>query len=331
MNRAQRLLVGLWLVSGAIAFGTIGYMVAEDLGFLDSLYLTIITISTVGFAEPGEGFTRAGQILTIVLLVIGLGAVFYSATIGLEVVVEEVLGDGGRRRKDRRRFETMQDHYIVCGYGQVGREVWRKLPANRTVVIESDEASAEQARADGALVIMGDATHDDVLSEARITQAEGMIVCVRSDSDNVAIVLSARSLCPSLRIIARATEAESTRKLELAGADRIVAPQMVGAERLAALAQRPDLAEFVDIAAGEAMVEFLIEEAHVPVGSPIVGRSIQDSEIRNRSGVLVLAVKQRTGNVMVSPPANFGLTDGQTLVLIGTNEQLRQAIAYINS
>ena len=319
------------MVSGAIALGTIGYMVIEDLAFLESLYLTIITISTVGFAEPGDGFEAAGQILTIVLLVIGLGAVFYSATVGLEVVVEEVLGDAGRRRKDRRRFDKMRDHFIVCGFGQVGREVWRNLPAERTVVIESDDSNAELARSDGALVVVGDATHDEVLSEAKITEAEGLIVCVRSDSDNVAIVLSARALCPSLRIIARATEAESARKLELAGADRIVAPQMVGAERLAALAQRPDLAEFVDIAAGEAMVEFLIEEAHVPVGSPIVGRTIKDSELRDRSGVLVLAVKQPAGNVMVSPPADFGLTHGQTLVLIGTSEQLRQAIAFINS
>jgi voltage-gated potassium channel len=316
-------------MAGAIVLGTIGYVLIEDQTPLGGLYLTMITISTVGFAEPDGGFGTGGQIFTIFLLLVGVGAVFYTAVGGLEFMVEEVIGGAGRLRRDLRKADRMKDHFIVCGFGQVGREAWEQLPADRTLVIELDQANVDLARARGAVVVVGDATHDETLIDAGIERAEALIACVRSDSDNVAIVLSARALCAGLRIIARATEAESERKLELAGADRIVAPQVVGAERLAALALRPDLTEFVDIAAGEALVEFRIEEIHVPVGSPIVSTSIQESGLRNRSGVLILAVKQAHGPVLVSPSAAFELGAGQTLVCIGTDSQLKDAIAYI--
>lgn len=321
--------IGLWMVLGTIVLGTVGFIVVEDQDLLGGLYLTIITISTAGFAEPPGGFTTAGKIMAIVLLTVGVGSVFYTAVVGLEVMVEEVIGGTGRRRRMRRKVDRMQNHFIVCGFGQVGRDVWAQLPIDRTVVIESDEEAAEQARVQGATVFVGDATRDEALQAAAIRRAEALIACVRSDSDNVAIVLSARALNPRLRIIARATEAESARKLELAGADRVVAPQVVGAERLAALALRPDLAEFVDIAAGNTMVEFLIEEVIVPTRSPVAGRTIADSKIRDLSGALVLAVKQPSGPVTVSPPADLELMAGQTLVLIGTAEQLKEAIAYI--
>jgi len=317
------------MVAATIVLGTIGYMLIEGQDLLGGIYLTMIAISTAGFAEPSGGFGRGGQVLTIALLVVGVGSVFYTAAVGLEVMVEEILGGAGRRRRERRKVERMNDHFIVCGFGQVGRDVWALLPSDRAIVIELAESEAELARAQGATILVGDATHDNVLTEAAIHRAEALIACVRSDSDNVAIVLSARALSPELRIIARATEAESARKLELAGADRVVAPQLVGAERLAALALRPDLAEFVDIAAGEALVEFRIEEIQVPAGSPVVGKSIRHSDIRRESGVLILAVKQPRGAVIVSPSADFELTVGQTLVCIGTDDQLRQVALYI--
>ncbi len=317
------------MVTGTIVLGTVGYVLVEGQDLLGGLYLTMIAVSTAGFAEPEGGFSRAGQVLTIGLLFVGVGSVFYTGAVALEVIVEDVLGGAGRRRRERRKVDRMQDHYIVCGFGQVGRDVWTQLPNDRTIVVENNEDAVEVAQAGGATVVHGDATHDDVLEAAGIHRAEALIACVKSDSDNVAIVLSARSLCPELRIIARATEAGSGRKLELAGADRVVAPQVVGAERLAALALRPDLTEFVDIATGQALVEFRIEEIQVPLNSPLVGRSIQTSGIRDQSGVLVLAIKQPAGQVLVSPPADFDITGGQTLVCIGTQEQLREAIAYI--
>lgn len=317
------------MVTGTIVLGTVGYVLVEGQDLLGGLYLTMIAISTAGFAEPEGGFSRAGQVLTIGLLFVGVGSVFYTGAVALEFIVEDVLGGAGRRRRERRRVVRMQDHYIICGFGQVGRDVWTQLPNDRTIVVDDDEDAVEIAQARGATVVHGDATHDDVLEAAGIHRAEALIACVKSDSDNVAIVLSARSLCPELRIIARATEAGSSRKLELAGANRIVAPQVVGAERLAALALRPDLTEFVDIATGEALVEFRIEEIQVPLNSPLVGRSIQTSRIRDESGVLVLAIKQPSGQVVVSPPADFEIIGGQTLVCIGTQDQLREAIGFI--
>jgi voltage-gated potassium channel len=324
-----RLRLGLIAVAAVLVGGTIGYMAIERLSVLDSLYFTLITISTVGFSEPPGGLSIAGRALTIGVLVAGVGSAFFTAAIGFEVMVEEVVGGGRARRRQQRRINKMRDHIVVCGFGRVGSNTWQQLDPTATIVIESNDERAEEARALGVLVVDGDATTDAVLEAASIREAKALIACVQNDSDNVAIVLSARALCPDLLIVARASELDSTRKLELAGADRVVAPQIVGAERLAAMATHPDLAEFIDIAARGNLIEFRVEEIVIDPTSPVCNVPIHSSGLRDESGALILAIKDVSGKVNLSPRAPTVLMAGQTLVLVGTAEQLGKASAYL--
>ena len=225
----------------------------------------------------------------------------------------------------------MQDHIIVCGFGRVGANTWAQLDPAVTIVIESNEERAGEARASGAFVVDGDATLDSVLEQAHIRDARAVIACVRNDSDNVAIVLSARALCPGLLIVARASELDSTRKLELAGADRVVAPQIVGAHRLAAMATHPDLAEFIDVVSQGDLVEFRVEELVIHPSSPVSGVAIREAGLRDECGALILAIREQDGSVHLSPGAGHVLMADQTLVLVGTAQQLEAASAFIGT
>lgn len=315
----------------AIAVGTIAYMIVENLAFLDALYLSVITISTVGFAEPAGGFSPIGQIATIVLVILGVGAGFYTATVGLEYLLEEVVAGRALSRFQGRRIRSMQNHVIVCGYGRVGQAVARRLAASGSgvVVIEIDPHVAEAPVPADWVVLEGDATLDEVLDRAGIDQAAVLIAAVE-DSDNLAIVLSARARRPDLRIIARAAAPQSERKLKLAGADRVVSPVAVGAERLAAMAVDPELSEFIDIAVHGDLVDFKIEEINVKPDSAIRGRTLADSTIRESTGALILALRRRDGMVDVNPDGDAALLDGDTLVAIGTEDQLERLEALAN-
>jgi voltage-gated potassium channel len=323
MSRQRRLYAGLGLVLVATFLGTVAYMIIEDLGFLDALYLAIITISTVGFAEPSGGFSAAGQVATIILVIIGVGSVFYTATVGLEFLLEEVLAGRARTRFTGRRVGTMQDHVIVCGYGRVGRAVSKRLVAAgaEVVVIEIDPVKVESASRSSRVIIEGDATHYEMLDQAGIDRA-GVLIAALADSDNLAIVLSARSIRPDIRIIARASEPDAEGRLVLAGADRVVAPISVGAERLAAMATDAELSEFIDIAVHNDLVNFKIEEVVLKPDSALKDRSLADSAIKERSGALILALRHRNGMVDVNPGGSSQLMAGDTLVAIGTGDQL---------
>lgn len=321
--------MGLLVVTAA--GGTIAYAVIEDLSLLDALYLSIITISTVGFAEPSGGFSTAGQIATIALVVVGVGTVFYTATVGLEFLLEEIIAGRAQSRFERRRIRAMENHVIVCGYGRVGRAVAERLTdgGSKVVVIELDSHVSESAIPADWTVLEGDATHDEMLDRAGINSASVLIAAVE-DNDNLAIVLSARARRQDIRIIARASDQQSERKLYLAGADRVVSPVAVGAERLAAMAVDPELSEFIDIAVHGDLVDFKIREITIRPGSAIRDQTLADSTIRHTTGALILAVRRRDGTVNVNPEGDAVLKEGDTLVAIGTQEQLERLEGLVN-
>jgi voltage-gated potassium channel len=304
--------------------GTIGYVIIEGVPLFDALYMVAITVSTVGFEEvfPLSG---TGQVWTVVIIAMGIGVVLYTAAASIEYVVD--LGEVRKNRKMEKDVSRLSDHVIVCGFGRVGHGTWTALRSRDVpvVVIESDSDRVEQAMAAGALVIRGDATHNDVLELAGIHSAQSLIACVADDSDNLVIALSVKSLRNDVRVICRATEPESERKLRLAGADAVVAPQAVGAERLALMAQQPELAQIFDIMVNGSPVEFRVEELDIAPDCVMAGKTIMDSGIRQETGALILAVEGGDETVMINPGPNVRLTPGERLVVVGTKDQVNRA------
>lgn len=324
MSHRLRLITAVSFLLVVVIAGTVSFVWVEGLSFLDALYMTAITISTVGFGEPPGGFSSAGKGLAIALIVVGVGTVFYAATTAVEFGMEQFLGGTMQVRRERKRIDRMNKHIIICGYGRIGRHVWELLEAGDRpiVVIETDERKAQAAREAGLSVVELDATDDRALEEAGIDRAEVLIASVRDDPDNVAIALSARARCPELRIIARANEPQSEKKLLLAGADRVVTPAVVGAERMASMVEQRDLANFIDVQFYGDLVELRVEECHLQRDTPLVGRTLSSSGIRESSGVMVIAIVTQDGEPILNPPADFVLRSGHTLVTIGTEEQL---------
>ncbi len=327
MTLARRFWAGALLLVLVTVAGAVGYVTVEDLGVVDAIYTTVITISTVGFTEPRGGFSQGGQILTIVVILAGVGAVLYTATAGIEMGIEAFVGGERQRRRMEREIAGLRDHIVVCGFGRIGRNVHERLAASvderPVLVIDDSPERAESAREHGALVLEGDATRDEVLEAAGIDRASVLLACVRSDADNLFIVLSARSRRPDLLIIARATEAESERKLLLAGANRVVAPQVVGALRLAALAVQPDVADFIDLMVEGQVLEFRVERFEVVEGAAAVGSTLGQARVRSTTGTLVLAV-QEEGRIALNPSPDFVIRAGQVLYGIGTHTQVEQ-------
>ncbi len=322
MNPVVRLRRAAVWVSVVIALGTTGYVVIERSSWFDAFYMTIVTVSTVGYEEVFP-LSEVGRAFTAGLIIVGVSTALYTAGAALEVFVEQV-SDRGRKALMQREIDRMEQHHIVCGYGRVGSATWRDMASHgaRVVIVEADPDKAARARAAGAMVVEGDATRNEVLIEAGIHRAKAIVASVESDSDNLVIVLSARSLEPGLRIVSRAKFLESETKLLLAGADKVVAPQQVGARRLAAMALQPDLADFVDLVIHGHHVEFRVARIEVQSGSGLEGLSLRDADIREVTGAQVLAIERANGEVMLNPDPGAGMEAGDVLVTMGRKPQL---------
>lgn len=318
--------VGAAILALTLIVGPIGYVLLGGLSIVDAVYMTVITITTVGFSEIGGPYGPAARMWTVAVIIVGSGGALYTLYAGLEYGVEALLVGRRERRRVERTIANMRDHVILCGFGAVGRTAWETLVADgaQVAVVEKDPAVAEQARKAGALVIAGDATDDARLEEAGVARAKVVIPAVASDSDNLVITLSAKALNPSVTIIARAIAEQTQRKLYLAGADRVVAPQSVGGQRLAALALRPDLAEFVDFVVSGRTVEFVVEVFVVPEDSPVVGRTLREIRLGQRGGPLVVGIGDDPSHVVLNPPPDVALEAGQMLIVIGSVEQLER-------
>lgn len=329
MSPSRRFRAGLAGIFVLVVIGATGYWLIEGARPLDAIYMVIITVTTVGFSEVFP-LSAGGQILTIGIMVIGVGLGFYTAGAGIEQLF--ILGEGRRANRTRRMVEHMSNHVVLCGFGRVGHGTWESL--NRrgvsVVVVESDPTMVQHARDLGATVVDGDGTHNETLLEAGIKRARALVACVTNDADNLVIVLSARSMCPDLHIVSRTSEAESESKLRLAGADRVVAPQVVGSERLAAMAVEQTLSEMFDVIVGGRMLEFAIEEIHIPESSLLVGMSIREAGVRERSGAMILAVEDRERRLLTTPTPDHILQGDETVIVVGTQEQVDRAQKLID-
>lgn len=328
MTPSGRIRAGLLLLLGVLVAGTTSYVLLEHVSVLDAVYMVVITVSTVGFSEVFP-LGPAGRVITVGVIVLGVGAALYTATGGIERML--LLGSTRRRKRLMNQIAALSGHVILCGFGRVGRGTYENLLRRGVdvVVVENDAARVEEARDLGAIAIEGDATHNDTLREAGLGRAGALVACVRNDSDNLVIVLSAKALRPDVHVVSRATELESEEKLLLAGADRVVAPQVVGSERLAAMAVEPSLAEVVDVLVGGRTVEFVVEEAQVDAASPVAGRTIREAAVRERSGATVLAVESVDRSRLVTPTPDLELRPGMVVVVVGTGDQVAAALELL--
>ena len=326
MEAWHRLRFGLAALVGVLVAGTVGY-VAFGFPLLDAVYQTVTTVSTVGFREV-QPLSTGARIFTIVLILVGVATALYTFTLVLEAVVEGQIQELLGRKRMERQIARLSEHVIVCGFGRVGRNVAQYLSGAGLDVVVIDNDPARAAAADEAgHVVRGDATSDEVLKEAGIDRARALVTALQTDSDNLFVTLTARSLRADLFIVARARVESSEAKLAQAGADRVVNPQGIGGARMAAFALQPHVAEFLEVVMHDGSLEFRLEEVPLPHGSPLAGRSLREAHIRDSTGSLILALRNSGGEFTTNPPPETVLAAGQILIAIGTEAQLKALAA----
>ena len=322
MKEFQRRIIHVsLLISLMIAFGTAGYMVIEGWNFLDSLYMTVTTLTTVGYREVHEPSSR-GMVFTIVLIVSGVGTVLYALTIGARVIIEGELREIFGRKKLEKMLRELSGHYIICGYGRMGKIIARELREEKVkfVVIEKDPEALDGA--EGTLALKGDATHDEVLKETGIHKARGLISVLPTDAENLFVVLSARVLNPNLFIVARAIEEGSEQKLLRAGATKVVSPYHIGGLRMAHTVLKPTVVDFLEFATRSGNLELQMEEIQIQEGSSLIGLTLEECGIGKELGVIIVAIKQQTGETRFNPTFRSTVRVGDTLIALGERSRL---------
>lgn len=308
-----------------LAAGTIGYMAIEGWPFIDALYMTVITISTVGFKEVnqvGEG----GRIFTIILVFCGVGFTLYVAAAVVQFMVEgRIRIILGRRRLDKK-IDRLKNHYIVCGYGRIGRVLCSHLK-KADIDVAVIEKSAEQVQAmdeDGVLYIADDATDENNLLKAGIKRAKGLVAVLATDTDNVFLVLTARQLAPELFIMARASQRNAIIKLRAAGANMVESPYVMGAMSMANRIIRPTVTSFLDLAFAQRRKDIQMEEIPVTSGSELVNVELQDSGIRQKYNLIIIAIKKPDGSMLFNPSFDAVIKPDDTVIAVGEADNLQK-------
>ena len=319
--------------SFVILIGTVGYSLIEGWDVLDALYMTIITVATIGYGEV-KPLSNTGRWFTLFIIVFGVGTMAYLIGQFTRVMVEGSLRMVLGRRKLEAQISKLREHYILCGYGRIGRMIAveikkMKLPV---VVIENDPDVFDQLEKDGLLYIRGDASDEDNLQAAGIGNAAGLISVVFSDADNLYIVLTARSLNQDLFILSRANESRSIKKLEGAGADRVVSPYLIGARKMAQTILRPAVADFLETTVhGTADMGLVMEEIMVTPDSKIKDVTLLESNIRRDLDLIVIAIKKSDNKMVFNPSAQARINIGDTLIAVGLRENMGRLIKSLGA
>jgi voltage-gated potassium channel len=321
----RRLLLMLAVPTLLMVVGSLGYHFIEGRPYFDSLYFTVITLTTVGYGDIVPE-TRAGRVFTIFLALGGIFALFYVAGEMIRLVVSgEVQTVLGRRRMEQNLSE-MTGHLIVCGFGRMGRLVCKEFAAQRLpfVVIDRDEKLLEGFPFENAVPMHGDATSDEVLRHAGIDRARALVTVLASDADNLYITMSARLLNDKLFIVARAEGEPAEKKLQRAGASRVVSPYTIGGSRMAQAVLRPAVVDFIELATRTEHLDLQIEETLIAAGSRLANRSLEESRVRREMGVIIVAIKKAAGHMVFNPPGDAVMAPGDLLITLGNRNQLDQ-------
>lgn len=304
-----------------IAIGTAGYMILESWPFLDALYMTVIVLTTIGFAEVHE-LSDGGRVFTIVLAVTGIGAIFYALIAVFQFLVEGELASILGSQRMKRQIEHLRNHYILCGFGRVGEEIAREFKEHKVdfVIVETNQEAIARGSRRGYLMLVGDATSDQVLTEAGIDHAACLLAASDSDEGNTFIVLTAKALNPDLYVVARAAHSESQPRMSRAGAERVFSPYAIVGRQMALSAIQPMLAEFVDTPAAAEGGQGVLAEIEISDGTG-AGGTVGDL-LGGLREVTVLGIQKKTGELTVSPPMGSQLLQGDRLILIASEGAL---------
>ena len=319
----SRILIAFILLLTVIFAGTTGYYGIEDMPVFDAFYMTVITISTVGFSEI-KPLSQAGRILTIAIIISGISVLTYTlgqvAKIFVEGELRRILG----RRKLEKQISELSNHYIICGYGRIGSIISHELAAEKIpfVVIENNSAKIEKLEEEHYLYLNMDATSEEALIRAGIQKARGIVTVVESDADNVFITLTARGLRPDVFVLARASDVKNESKILKAGASRVVCPYLFGGKRMAQILNKPTVVDFIDTAMMSSHLGLGMEEAVIGPTSNLAGKTLIDSRIRQDFGVIIVAIKKPSNEMIFNPTPTEKLESGDVIVVIGKKDDL---------
>ncbi|MBW1693418.1 MAG: NAD-binding protein [Deltaproteobacteria bacterium] len=319
----SRLRISIFVLIAVVSLGTVGYVTLEEMDLFDAFYMTLITISTVGFGEI-KPLSDGGRILTIFIIISGISVLTFTLGQVLTIFMEGELSQLLGRRKLEKQISRLKDHYIVCGYGRIGKIVSQELADDNIpfIIIEQNPNLVEILEQVRYLYINMDATTEAALLKAGIMKAKGIVTAVHSDANNVFITLSAKGLRPDIFILARSSDEENQEKLLRAGATRVVCPYLMGGRRMFQVLKRPTVMDFIDTATMDTQLGLRMEEAVVSTKSSLLGKTLIESHIRQDFGVIIVAIKKPTGEMIFNPLPTEKLEGGDVIVVIGKKEDL---------
>ncbi len=331
MNTTRHLIISVFISLLIGLLGILGYMLIEGWGFLDAAYMTVITLATVGYGEVHQ-ISKIGRIYTMFLIVIGGGFCVYVAGLAVQFMVEgQIRAILGRKRLNRK-INRLKNHYIICGYGRIGRVLCGKLSGKPVdvVIIEKNPALVPTMEEDGVLYVSGDAADEANLIKAGIERAKCLVAVLATDIDNVYLVLTARQLHPDLYIIARAGTQEAKTKLRAAGANKVESPYDMGAVSMAMRILRPTVTSFLDLALAQSNKDIQMEEIPVSASSHLVDVMLKDSGIRQKYNLIIIAIKKSDGKMLFNPSFDATITLGDTIIAVGEGANLQKLEKILN-
>jgi voltage-gated potassium channel len=319
----RRLRYALALLVAVILCGAIGYHALAKLNYLDSFYMAITTLFTVGFRELGEVNART-KLFTIFYLIVGLGVATYALSNLTALILEGDLRGYLLERRMQKRLDELQDHVIVCGFGKMGfQAAWELKKAGIPfVIVEKDETKGRSPRFAGELILYGNAMDELVLERAGIRRARGLITALTTDADNVLVTLTVKQVCPSLPVVARSAKLGTEKQLKAAGADHIVSPYEIGGRRMAGLLLRPAMMNFFDVVLQQEQLELGLERIGIAPLSPLVGQTLRDAHIRHATGALLVGLVHPGTGLRFNPSGDERFQAGDELLVMGPSEAL---------